>query len=719
MKSFGLLFLCILCVVGLTNADPIIVDHTCCDLAAIPESALQDAKDSLSIIYGHTSHGSQITYGMGGLVDFINGGGLGLSFDTDFFEYNGTGSDGALRLTDYIPGASDLGNPNRTAWATATRDYLDNNSHVNVVMWSWCGQVDGTEEEINTYLNLMNQLEIDYPDVQFVYMTGHLNGTGETGNVNVRNQQIRDYCIANDKILYDFADIESYDPDGLVHYMPLMCSDNCDYDSDGNGSRDTNWATVWQNNHTENVDWYDCYSAHSQALNANRKAYAAWYLWACLAGWQQEPPCLEAPSDLGVVYDDQTGEVTLTWTDNSNDPNNEDWFIVQRQVDSGSWDENYSTALQDAESWSETVVADGTYRYRVLGYIDEPCESAVSNTVTVVIANDPPDSPSNLVTTLNDNSITITWNDNSNNEQNFVLECSVDSGAFVVLDNAIAENVTSYIDSDLTVEHTYAYRVKAVNTYGDSSYSNTDSEYVPLQSYTVRLYSTEEIEDSFLRLANPDTNYGSSSYINPTDYYILKFNLPEELDGKNIISANLGLYIWAVSYDSSDCQLQVNRVDTDWDEGSVTWNSASTGIPWLNPGGDYAETVTTFELQDIDHEYILPEPDIAPVVQRWVLGEVANQGVIVVNDSASSTTYKAVEYSGNHTYLDITYDDSCPYDFVADFDGSCTVDANDLVIISQSWLTDDEAVDVSPEEGDGTVDLNDWAILASEWLLGL
>jgi hypothetical protein len=67
--------------------------------------------------------------------------------------------------------------------------------------------------------------------------------------------------------------------------MELMANDACDYDSDGNGSRDKNWATDWQNSHTENVDWYSCGSVHSQPLNANRKAYAAWWLWARLAGW--------------------------------------------------------------------------------------------------------------------------------------------------------------------------------------------------------------------------------------------------------------------------------------------------------------------------------------------------------------------------------------------------------------------------------------------------
>jgi len=138
---------------------------------------------------------------------------------------------------------------------------------------------------ITDYLAPMTQLETDYPGINFVYMTGHLDGTGVAGNLHIRNEQIRTYCHNNGKILYDFADIESYDPDGLVNYMTLFANDNCDYDSDDNGSLDANWAINWQNSHTLTVDWYDCNAVHSQSLNGNQKAYAAWHLWARISGW--------------------------------------------------------------------------------------------------------------------------------------------------------------------------------------------------------------------------------------------------------------------------------------------------------------------------------------------------------------------------------------------------------------------------------------------------
>jgi hypothetical protein len=263
-------------------AGPVIVNHACTNISSIPLAYITQAKTNLHIAYGHTSHGSQVIDGMSGLVSFMNG----LGYSQNLFAFNEGGAGGALDLRDTpFSGASDLGSPDRTAWEASTRTYLNSNPEVNVIIWSWCGQVDGSESDINRYLNLLSGLERDYPSVKFVYMTGHLDGTGLSGNVNLRNQQIRDYCTVNNKILFDFADIESFDAEGQTNYMHLYANDNCDYDSDGDGSRDSNWAIHWQNTHTVNVDWYTCSSAHSQPLNANRKAFAAWWLWARLAGW--------------------------------------------------------------------------------------------------------------------------------------------------------------------------------------------------------------------------------------------------------------------------------------------------------------------------------------------------------------------------------------------------------------------------------------------------
>jgi len=256
------------------DSNELIIDHHSVSLSKIPSEWITAAKKDLHIAYQHTSHGSQLTDGMSGLV----------TFKGSAYTWNNGGSGGALDLHDYAM-SGDLGAPDRTSWATLTRTYLAANSDVNVIIWSWCGEVSSaTEADINTYLTLMNGLEGDFPSVKFVYMTGHLDGSGLSGNLHLRNEQIRNYCKTNKKILYDFADIESYNPDG-AYFADKKANDACAYDKNGDGSLDGNWATEWQSTHTQGTEWYNCSSAHSQPLNANQKAYAAWWLWARLAGW--------------------------------------------------------------------------------------------------------------------------------------------------------------------------------------------------------------------------------------------------------------------------------------------------------------------------------------------------------------------------------------------------------------------------------------------------
>jgi hypothetical protein len=266
------------------RSQPIVANHYCTDLSNIPPQWIDSARSKLHIGYGHTSHGSQLNTGMNALFDFYG----------DKYKFNPDGSEGALDLEEgsgYDSGWLEL-DCGYSGWDTETRDYLNDTSHsdVNIIIWSWCGQAAGFSEEDmnNNYLNLMNQLEIDYPNVKFVYMTCHLDGSGADGNLNQRNTQIRNYCTANNKTLFDFADIESYDPDGLVDFMELNATDACDYDSIG---ATVNWALRWMAAHPGSeisqaaaLICQDC-CAHSQGLNCVLKARAIWWLWARLAGW--------------------------------------------------------------------------------------------------------------------------------------------------------------------------------------------------------------------------------------------------------------------------------------------------------------------------------------------------------------------------------------------------------------------------------------------------
>lgn len=470
------------------RTSPLIIDHNHTDIIQIPRAAIEQAKSSLHIAYGHTSHGSQVTSGMTGLVGFANNGGLGLSLPNNFFAFNNGGTDGALDLEEGDGNDSgwmdhDCGYyPN---WVEKTRAYLDHPSHddVNVIIWSWCGQV--TSKYVNNtlysqYLEPMAQLEIDYPDVMFVYMTGHVDifHAGQVdfeldANNKAANKVIRDYCIANDKILYDFADIERYNPDG--EYFEFV-RDNCNYYKYPEGTQLGNWATEWQNSHTEGVDWYSCDSAHSQALNANRKAYAAWWLWARLAGWGD---CIEAPSDLNADADSLNKQVVLSWTDSATDTN-ADSFIIQRQKNGEAWINDFDTVPGNLTTYTDKDISVGSYQYRVVAHLDDdgdgnPCDSGTSNVVGAQIENtDPPAAPSDLsaIPDSQNRRIDLSWTGNSTNESGFRIQRRYGNGDWIADYAEVLENVHEFTDAQLEPGE-YAYRLLAFNAYGESAVSDS------------------------------------------------------------------------------------------------------------------------------------------------------------------------------------------------------------------------------------------------------
>ncbi|MCK9269924.1 MAG: hypothetical protein WC271_08860 [Bacteroidales bacterium] len=264
----GLVMLFISCLTTL-HAQPIIANHEHIHRTDIPTAWIEAAKSELRIWYGHTSHGSQITTGMNNLHGHVG----------DLFGYNSAGSSGFLSYQEVY---GDLGHNGDLGWEVMTREQLNDPANDrNVVMWSWCGGVsDNTVQGINIYLNAMNQLELDFPDVQFVYMTGHRDIWADA-NLKARNQQIRDYCLAYDKILFDFADIESYDPIGSYYEY---AHDNCDF-YDANLNLLGNWASEYCSQYPGSEYCWDCYCSHSEAANCNMKGAAAWWMYAKMAGW--------------------------------------------------------------------------------------------------------------------------------------------------------------------------------------------------------------------------------------------------------------------------------------------------------------------------------------------------------------------------------------------------------------------------------------------------
>jgi hypothetical protein len=646
----------------------IIIDHTCTDIRQIPQTAIENAKNTLHIGYGHTSHGSQITDGMSGLIQFANNSGKGLNLPDDIFAFNNGGTNGALDLEEgdgYGNGWLDHDCGYYPDWVNETREYLDAPSHsdVNVIMWSWCGQASHRSEQemIDTYLAPMTQLEAEYPEVTFVYMTGHADGSGLQGNLHQRNQQIRTYCRQNGKVLYDFYNIECYDPDG-TYYGDQNVNDQCNY----NGG---NWAIEWQNSHTQGVDWYQCGSAHSQPLNANQKAYAAWWLWARLAGWNgpvEDDTAPSVPQNPVATAISQT-RIDLSWDASQDVESGVTGYRVYRQ---GSLLTTVSQTL-----YSDFGCAPGqTYAYRISAVNGAGLESEQSAIVqaTTPADSEPPSVPTGLTAVpVSSSQIDLSWSASVDN--------SAVAGYSVYRNGEEFTQVAQpfFSDSALDPNTTYTYRVLAFDAAGNRSGPSSSATATTLaasqEQQTIKLQSQEYVDDSFIFAHQPNSNYGNESYRSAIDHFVIKFNLPAILSGKQILSAKIAFYVWNQQNYAENEYLNLYCIERQWEENQVTWTHATTNQAWTLPGGDHDSTPCAqiphqSGQQNWDHTFY-PPANITALVQQWVDGSRENNGLLVMNSGQTQIGFKASEYSADRRpYLEITYTDAAitlSYDLLA------------------------------------------------------
>ncbi|HMB54330.1 MAG TPA: fibronectin type III domain-containing protein, partial [Thermoanaerobaculia bacterium] len=228
-------------------------------------------------------------------------------------------------------------------------------------------------------------------------------------------------------------------------------------------------------NHTCDPDEGSCTNLQSEALmypffhNDERGAAlnsddrsAVRFLYPGSTG---APPA--APSGLAASVLSPS-EVELTWNDNSVD---ETGFFVQGRL---SGQGNFTT-MATAGVNQETLVVDEldpetAYDFRVQAR-NGALGSGFSNTVTVTTLSNVPVAPSNLTAAATtDETVFLQWDDLADNEESFVVEMRTPTTAdWMVVEDAIEADVTSFFVGGLTTGQPYTFRVLAVNDEGTSN----------------------------------------------------------------------------------------------------------------------------------------------------------------------------------------------------------------------------------------------------------
>jgi hypothetical protein len=183
-----------------------------------------------------------------------------------------------------------------SGWASRLDDF-------DVLMMKLCyiDALGDSHPDWEYFRSRMEKLEADYPAETFVWWTIPLTRDGQPGT-DLFNSQMRSYCAANGKVLFDIADVECHEADGtrLVN-------------ASGN--------EIISANYTKEI-----HAGHLNPTGRVHVASAFWYLMARTAGWDPRP-CVDydgtADSDLSGEPFELTFGKKASWSQGHDgyDPN--------------------------------------------------------------------------------------------------------------------------------------------------------------------------------------------------------------------------------------------------------------------------------------------------------------------------------------------------------------------------------------------------------------
>lgn len=328
----------------------------------------------------------------------------------------------------------------------------------------------------------------------------------------------------------------------------------------------------------------------------------------------QLPVIPAKPSELKAtnVLSDR---VTLTWKDNSN---NETGFRVFRSTGGNSYTQVGTVGANTTAYTDSGLTANTAYTYQVVAY--NTGDSDPSNSVTITTLSTLPAKPTNLVASqVGTDRVTLTWKDNANNETGFKIERKTVNGNYSEIATVNA-NVVTFINSNLSNNTTYTYRVRAYNTAGSSDASNeatVTTASVPVKPDNLKISSTgtdrltitwrdnannekgyrierKPVNGTFSEIATVGANvtsYTNTGLSNNTTYTyrVRAFNDAGNSQYSNEISGKTG-----VSLAKPDT-LEVSTISTD--RVTITWKDRSSNetgfvIERKTENGSYSEIAT-------------------------------------------------------------------------------------------------------------------------------
>ncbi|PMP95671.1 MAG: hypothetical protein C0168_05100, partial [Candidatus Aminicenantes bacterium] len=190
-----------------------------------------------------------------------------------------------------------------------------------------------------------------------------------------------------------------------------------------------------------------------------------------------DPTPPNSPSNLSG-YSTGWTTINLSWSDNSAD---EIGFKIERKLP-GMSDYAYikATEANQTSSFDEMAQGGEVNYYRVKSWNmagdSEPCLE-----IGVLIPATVPTAPTGLIARWDwgTRSVSLRWNDLSNNELEFVIERKAEWETQWTAIDSVSQNQNFYYDKNVSGDTFYYYRIKASNPVG-YSYSEVVEIYIPI-----------------------------------------------------------------------------------------------------------------------------------------------------------------------------------------------------------------------------------------------
>lgn len=297
MKTISLLLLAVFITFNFTTTGQgIIIDHNCTDISSIPSNIIDSIKQNKKFQWCGQSHSHQIPSGLELLEEDFPVFDITINTDGDAWlpEPNGTfcimdglsmfGQCGNCCQAYIMPHAYWDGSD---AQSNVNKTLIDCYPSINISGFLFCGELEtASETYVQNYLSAITNYEQLYPEVTFIYTTGHAQSSGSNGYIRwLRNNQIRQYCLENNKVLFDFGDMD------------------CWYNGEFN-SYEYNGETVPLQHPQYDPDII----YHTTEESCKNKAKATWYMMAILSGWD--------PTTVVIKKQNENNQLTVNCSPN-------------------------------------------------------------------------------------------------------------------------------------------------------------------------------------------------------------------------------------------------------------------------------------------------------------------------------------------------------------------------------------------------------------------